>query len=597
MDKDNNDFRLYADSAPFATLIYDDSKKWIYANRESQFLTGFNESELLSQFFWEIVAQDYQSLIKERGLSRLEGHWPKDRYELQIIQKNGELKWIEIHMNKILLEGQTAIIVGAIDIDVKKRNELELIKSREQYKILTDNLIEGILLLNSTYTIEFINPSVQQLFKRTSDQMIGKIITQACFYEHRFKITELLHLAKKNGISVDEFNFSREASLSLFEIHAKYLETEDKYLLVMHDITDRETASKNESNLVKLQNTFIKLVSEIVKSGIEEETYSRILKMAIEIVPGVQAGSVLLRDGDCYRFAAAIGYDFSLLKKITLKEEELLQTGTHDIGIIRNLKQQNERNIDDDRSYVLNSAGRTEEINEMLSIPIIIDSRVVAFFNLDNLENKPKITTESIKMARLFSDVMTAIMQKNLYEQTLSMKNIELKKLSNYDPLTNLVNRRFLSENISQLFQEVTRAGTTLYLLYIDLNNFKSINDNYGHEFGDLLLAAFGERIKERVRNADMVSRIGGDEFLLLMTSLAQEDVIKFLNRFIDEIKEPFFVQTKKFYISASIGISRFPTDGKTFQELLKKADMAMYSAKKEKKPYEFFAAFHDNNP
>jgi|GEM_PF-1880867 len=594
MDQDNNDFRLYADSAPFATMIYDDSQKWIYANRESQFLTGFNESELCSQFFWEIVAQDYQPLIKERGLSRLEGHWPKDKYEMQIIQKNGEPKWIEIHMNKIQMEGKMAIIVGAIDIDVKKRNELELIKSRKQYKILSDNLIEGVILLNSTYTIEFINPSGQQIFQRTSDQMIGKNITQACFYEHRFKVIKLLQKAKTYGICSDEFNFSHENSLLLFEIHVKYLENEDKYLLVMHDITDREMASKNESNLVTLQNTFIKLVSEIVKSGIEEDTYSRVLKMAIEIVPGVQAGSVLLRDGDCYRFAAAIGYDFSLLKKLTLKEDELLQTSTHDIGIIRNLKQQNEKNFNDDRGYVLNTAGRTEEINEMLSIPIVIDSRVVAFFNLDNLERKPKITDESIKMARLFSDVITAIMQKNQYEQTLSMKNIELKKLSNYDPLTNLVNRRFLSENISQLFQEVKNTGTILYLLYIDLNNFKSINDNYGHEFGDLLLAAFGERIKERVRNADMVSRIGGDEFLLLLTSLTHEDIIKFLNRFIDEIKEPFIVQSKKFYISASIGISRFPADGETFKELLKKADMAMYSAKNEKKPYEFFTAFHD---
>ncbi|HPF16496.1 MAG TPA: sensor domain-containing diguanylate cyclase [Thermotogota bacterium] len=594
MEKDNNDFRIYADSAPFATLIYNDSQKWIYANLESQLLTGFNESELLSQFFWEIVAQDYQPLIKERGLSRLEGHWPKDKYEMQIIQKNGEPKWIEIHMNKIQMEGKMAIIVGAIDIDVKKRNELELIKSRKQYKILSDNLIEGVILLNSTYTIEFINPSGQQIFQRTSDQMIGKNITQACFYEHRFKVIKLLQKAKTYGICSDEFNFSHENSLLLFEIHVKYLENEDKYLLVMHDITDREMASKNESNLVTLQNTFIKLVSEIVKSGIEEDTYSRVLKMAIEIVPGVQAGSVLLRDGDCYRFAAAIGYDFSLLKKLTLKEDELLQTSTHDIGIIRNLKQQNEKNFNDDRGYVLNTAGRTEEINEMLSIPIVIDSRVVAFFNLDNLERKPKITDESIKMARLFSDVITAIMQKNQYEQTLSMKNIELKKLSNYDPLTNLVNRRFLSENISQLFQEVKNTGTILYLLYIDLNNFKSINDNYGHEFGDLLLAAFGERIKERVRNADMVSRIGGDEFLLLLTSLTHEDIIKFLNRFIDEIKEPFIVQSKKFYISASIGISRFPADGETFKELLKKADMAMYSAKNEKKPYEFFTAFHD---
>src|SRR6056297_1161900 len=589
MEKKTNDFRLYADSAPFATLIYDDSQKWIYANKEAQKLTGYSEQELLSQKFWEIVAQKHKNIIKQRGMARLNGQWPSDKYEIQVIQKNSEKKWVQIHMNRIELEEKEVIIVGAIDIDVKKKNELDLIKSREQYRILTNNLIEGIILLDEYYTVEFTNPSVNNTFQKSDESIIGKKITHVCYYEHRFKFINLLKTAREKGFCADEFDFSYEDKLLLFEIHTKHLENEGKFLMVMHDITDREMANKSEKNLVKLQNTFIKLVSEIVKSGMDDETYFRVLKMAIDIVPGVQAGSVLLRIGQEFRFAATIGYDYSLLRKITLKEEELLQTRDQDIGVIKNLKSSNDRNLDDDRSFILNSAGRTEEINEMLSIPIKIDSRVLAFFNLDNLEIKSKITDESIKMARLFSDVITAIMQKNEYEEALSKKNQELKKLSNFDPLTNLSNRRFLSENITRLFEEVRESGTTLFLLYIDLNNFKSINDNYGHDMGDLLLAQFGKRIKKRVRNVDMVSRIGGDEFLLIMTSLNKYDLEKFLERFIKELKEPYFIDSKKFYISSSIGISQFPADGETFQELLKKADMAMYTAKKEKLPYTFY--------
>lgn len=589
MDKNNRDFRLYADSAPFATLIYDKTKKWIYANKEAQKLTGFSEEELVSFNFWEIVAPQYKELIKERGLARLKGDWPTDQYELQVIQKSGDHKWVQIHMNRIDLEEKNAIIVGAVDIDVKKKNELELIKSKEQYKILTDNLLEGIMLLDQDYTIEFTNPSVNQTFQKSDESIIGKRITQVCYYEHRFRFIELLKSAKEKGFCVDVFDFSYEDTWLVFEMHAKHIESENKFLVVMHDITDREMANKNEKNLVKLQNTFIKLVSEIVRSGMDDETYFRVLKMAIDIVPGVQAGSVLLRIEKDFRFAAAIGYDFSLLKKITLKEEELLQTRSQDIGVVKNLKTRNDRNINDDRGFVLNTAGRTDEITEMLSIPIKIDSKVVAFFNLDNLEKKSTITDESIKMASLFSDVMTAIMQKNEYEWALSKKNAELKKLSNFDPLTNLSNRRFLSENFSSLFQEVKEAGTTLYMLYIDLNNFKSINDNYGHEMGDRLLAEFGKRIKDRVRTMDMVSRIGGDEFLLIMTSLNKNDVIKFLDRFIKEIKEPYYIDSKKFYISSSIGISQFPKDGETFQQLLKKADMAMYTAKKKNLSYTFY--------
>ncbi|MDN5359424.1 MAG: hypothetical protein PWQ84_487, partial [Thermotogaceae bacterium] len=100
MKKNNDDFRLYADSAPFATLIYNDSHKWIYANKEAQALTGFTEQELLTQNFWDLVAPKYKSLIKERGLKRLKGEWPQDKYELQVIQKDGDLKWVEIRMNR-----------------------------------------------------------------------------------------------------------------------------------------------------------------------------------------------------------------------------------------------------------------------------------------------------------------------------------------------------------------------------------------------------------------------------------------------------------------------------------------------------------------
>ncbi|MEA1884206.1 MAG: sensor domain-containing diguanylate cyclase, partial [Thermotogota bacterium] len=555
----------------------------------AQALTGFTEEKLLTQSFWELVAPKYQQLIKERGLSRLKGEWPQDKYELQIIQNNGDPKWVQIHMNRIELKEKPAIIVGAIDIDSKKKNELDLIRSRERYKILTNNLVEGIILLDEDYKVEFSNPSVNRTFKKTKEVIIGKKITQICYYEHRFHFIELLKNAKKDGFCVDEFDFNYESTLMLFEMHAKYIENERKFLVVMHNITDREMANKTEKKLVTLQNTFLKLVSEIVKTGMDEETYFRVLKMAIDIVPGVQAGSVLLRVGNEFRFAATIGYDFSVLKKISLKEEELLQTQDNEIGVIRNLKQRNEEKIGNDKAYALNTSGRTEEIKETLSIPIKIESKVVAFFNLDNLEEEAAITNDSIKIARLFSDVMTAIMQKSQYEKTLLKKNEELKKMSNYDPLTNLSNRRFLSENISRLFQEVREAGTILYMLYIDLNNFRSINDNYGHEMGDLLLAEFGKRIKERVRTMDMVSRIGGDEFLLIMTSLNKDDLEKFLIRFIKELKEPYFINSKKFCISSSIGISRFPADGGTFQELLKKADMAMYKAKKEKLSFTFY--------
>ena len=157
--------------------------------------------------------------------------------------------------------------------------------------------------------------------------------------------------------------------------------------------------------------------------------------------------------------------------------------------------------------------------------------------------------------------------------------------LANYDPLTNLPNRALLSVQIEQ---ELAYARTTrqlLAVLFIDLDNFKNVNDSLGHHAGDDLLRQFAERLRRALRTRDMIARQGGDEFIVLLPGLSDSSQVNAVCHKILEVSRlPFQIGSQEARVSASIGVSFFPEDGSDADELLKHADTAMYSAKSEGK-------------
>ncbi len=125
------------------------------------------------------------------------------------------------------------------------------------------------------------------------------------------------------------------------------------------------------------------------------------------------------------------------------------------------------------------------------------------------------------------------------------------------------------------------RSHSSLALLFLDLDRFKAVNDNYGHEVGDQLLVAVAERLKDCIREADTLARQGGDEFVILLNDVdKRRDAGKVAEHLIDALQAPFLVEGKECSIGVSIGIAIYPDDGNTPEELARKADAAMYRAK-----------------
>jgi len=179
-------------------------------------------------------------------------------------------------------------------------------------------------------------------------------------------------------------------------------------------------------------------------------------------------------------------------------------------------------------------------------------------------------------------------MQKDLEAQ----KNI-LHHHAHYDALTGLPNRMFFNDRLMQGIERSKTNGRGLALFFIDLDHFKEINDSLGHEVGNEVLKLVAQRLSALIRQEDTLARLGGDEFTIIIEGLANtQDATVLAEKLLEALTTPVHVDEHAFYVTSSIGISLYPGDAETAQDLLKYADTAMYRAKEEgRNNYQFYSA------
>ncbi|WP_052501708.1 GGDEF domain-containing protein [Thiomicrospira microaerophila] len=208
------------------------------------------------------------------------------------------------------------------------------------------------------------------------------------------------------------------------------------------------------------------------------------------------------------------------------------------------------------RGEVWNRRKEGEVYAEMLSISLI-----------RNDQNQPKY------YIGVFSDI-----------STVKEGEAELIRLAHYDALTGLPNRRLLSDRIKQGLAQITRNQQHLALCFLDLDNFKPVNDTYGHQAGDEVLIEVARRLKADVRQSDSLARLGGDEFVLLMVDIENQQAVEaLLARVIEHIERPIKLESERaeVRISVSCGVVIYPQAGLDESDLLHTADALMYQAKK----------------
>ena len=249
------------------------------------------------------------------------------------------------------------------------------------------------------------------------------------------------------------------------------------------------------------------------------------------------------------------------------------------------------------KQTVKKAASKLTSVNEVLkkeNVPVQIMKQAVT--QNEDVEQKVAKAADDLKLVNVklaeemaerivieseLADTKTELAEVRDDLSKAQVKTEEAQQSALQDALTGLPNRLSFEQGLGHGLSQAKRHGWGLAVLFIDIDKFKSINDSYGHDLGDQVLLMVANRLKSFVRDEDIVSRWGGDEFVCLLLEVKQEaDVTQLAEKMINRVAEAFEFQGTVLSIRASIGIAIYPADGDTSEILFKNADIAMYKAK-----------------
>lgn len=223
-------------------------------------------------------------------------------------------------------------------------------------------------------------------------------------------------------------------------------------------------------------------------------------------------------------------------------------------------------------------------IKSLLVLPVYAEADLVGFLGFDNVVTAGPWHEEDIILLRIMAEILGSAIARKRSEALITY-------MAYHDTLTSLPNRNLLKDRLQVAVAHAKRNKSMAAVMVLDLDNFKAVNDMLGHHIGDLLLKAVAERLKRCVREGDTVARTGGDEFTVVLYDLVHvEDAATVAQKFLDALYQPFQIEGHEVNITTSIGISFYPLDADDTENLVKKADIAMYLSKEHgKNTYRFY--------
>jgi len=337
-----------------------------------------------------------------------------------------------------------------------------------------------------------------------------------------------------------------------------------------------ERATLNRQLLATLD-----VIQRLARSDATENLYQRAAEAAVELVPGAEAATVLVRDGDSFRYEAAVGFDLDALRVGALplsQAEELRWYGGSESDYLRGrgrvlrgtevLRQSIASGSDRSPAYV--AGARVADIRANILIPIVDAGQVVALLNIDNMSHDDAFGSNALKIAEAYAQHIAVIVR-----QAEQVNHLEASLVT--DSLTRLGNREGFQRRLGTELARALRYDHPLNIVMLDLDNFKQVNDRFGHAVGDSALVAVSDVLRANQRVSDSAFRWGGDEFVLLLPDVHPTEARNAAERYAALISD---VEINGLRLSVSVGVASYPEDGADPQTLLRRADDLMYYRK-----------------
>lgn len=514
-------------------FVFDHNLRYTFADGSDLNKIGIPKSELLGKTICDYLPAEVCEVVGPHYRAALKGE--RRLFTLPFKNYTYEVRCLPLYNQEKEIVAGMAV---ALNITERVNTEKEIKSNYTKFKALFDLAPDAVFLETCFGKIIDCNLAAVKMTGYSRDELIDshveKIIPDDVVVDVYTCLNQEYLQSKGGEIHFESINQRKNGEKFPVEVNVKTIELNEEniFLVVVRDITSRKQYEKR-----------LKLFEIVFNNALEGIT---ITDKDANILEVNQAFSTITG----YQPYEAIGNNPRILKS-DRHSDEFYQTMWDQI--VKNGQWEGE---------IWNRRKSGEVYPEWLSISEV-------------KENK-----DSYYYVAVFHDITE-----------MKRKENQIRHQAYHDALTDLPNRLLLHDRISVAIAHARRSLHKIAILFIDLDNFKTINDSLGHLLGDKLLQAVAKRILYIMRSEDTVARLGGDEFVIMVENIEKEsEVSHVVERLINTFTRPFHIDGHELYITPSIGVTYYPNDGGDAETLIRNADMAMYQAKDQgKNRYKFF--------
>ena len=493
---------------------------------------------------------------------------------------------------------QTTISRDDLEREVQKRTDA-LKESEEKIRGIANAAQDALIMLDDKGCVVYWNPAASRIFGYQQEEILGKDMHRLlaldpdyAVYEEGFKE----FLATGTGPAIgrrremiarrrDNSEFPVELSISAINFHGKW-----HAVGLVRDITERK---RQEDRLLGTTRALAAIHSSntlLTRAKDEQQLFNGICRSIVDHA-GYQVVWVAFATRDDASEIVPVAYadeDHS-----DTEPQLLCLSGHRDkcpaVKAIEALQPSIMENIP-----LLFDTETAAIYGSVLALPLIVDGKAMGALTIYAYETNAFDTNEITLLEELADDLAYGVNALRTRAQHQQAEE-QIAYQAFHDSLTGLPNRAMILQSLDYTITQIHRYGGMVAVLFVDLDEFKLVNDTLGHTAGDELLKKVSERLLKQVRESDVLARQGGDEFIVLMSNFASQDkqiqsqpprdlhareAVALAQRILQSLKEPFWISDQDAYVNASIGISLCPDDAGDTHTLLQHADTAMYRAK-----------------
>jgi len=558
--------------------------RFLRVNRRLCEMFGYEESELIGRSVKDLSHPEDRDVTDEALAELRLGDLGSARFEKRYLRKDGSLLWVAltVALARDAAGAPQHEISVLEDITERKEREAALQRFRTALDSSADMVFlfrmrDGALLDFNQSVCNYLGYSRDELLKlKPQDVRLG--ITPESL---RAELNDLLGVPGQSNIVLTEYR-RKDGTTFPAESRRSILDTPQGHVVVVNarDLTERRSAEKRRAAQARYQ----KKIARLGQSALAKRDAAELLEQAVQSVLEGLSGDVVAY------IERGTRADEIVLKRVAGLAEPAPEVSVADCEpgspLGRVLATGDPAVVEPRWSEARLLPYAWAEGHRTAAIVAVPGDRGVRGALCALARQERAFGPEELRFLGAAASMVSAALHRLDSEARLAY-------LAQFDALTGLPNRALLSDRFAQMIVLARRRQAPLGVLFIDLDDFKLVNDTQGHAAGDELLKETARRLLDSVRQGDTVARISGDEFAVILGDLARaDDAALVAQKIIDRLSETYVIRGKEVFVTASIGIATFPADGDNAEVLLGAADAAMYRAKQAgRNAFQFFTA------